>query len=80
MGNDCEELARGDYGSLGSAKHKLPKKLEEAMALRTAMLVAKHQGWRTMEFETDCKHVIDGINREKEDVAIAIVVSDIKKH
>ena len=43
-------------------------KLEEAMALRAAMLVAKHQDWRRVEFETDCKQVIDGINREEDDV------------
>ncbi|XP_027090288.1 uncharacterized protein [Coffea arabica] len=54
-------------------------KLEEALALRAAMLVAKSQGWRRVEFESDCKQVIDGINTEEDDAAIATVLSDIKK-
>nr|XP_027101192.1 uncharacterized protein LOC113720678 [Coffea arabica]XP_027115614.1 uncharacterized protein LOC113733445 [Coffea arabica] len=54
-------------------------KMEEALALRAAMLVAKQQGWRRVEFESDCKYVIDRINSEEDDVEIATVLSDIKR-
>ena len=32
-----------------------------------------------MEFETDCKQVVDRINREEDDVVITTIASDIKK-
>ncbi|XP_071912962.1 uncharacterized protein [Coffea arabica] len=54
-------------------------KVEEALALRAAMLVAKCQGWRRVEFETNCKQVIDRINSGENDVEIATVLSDIEK-
>ncbi|XP_027118809.1 uncharacterized protein [Coffea arabica] len=54
-------------------------KLEEAIALRIAMLVAKQQGWRRMEFEIDCMQVVNGINREEDDVIISTVASNIRK-
>ena len=54
-------------------------KLEEAMVLRAAMLVAKQQGWRSVESETDCLQVVNGINREEDDVIRSVVVFDIRK-
>ena len=52
-------------------------KMEEALALRSAMLVAKQQGWRRVEFESDCKNVIDRVTNGGDDVEIAAVLSDI---
>ena len=49
------------------------------MALGTAMLLAKQQGWSRVEFETDCIQVVNGISREEDDVIISTVVSDIRK-
>ncbi|XP_027091956.1 uncharacterized protein [Coffea arabica] len=53
--------------------------MEEALALRAAMLVAKRQGWRGVKFETDCKQVIDRINSGENDIDIATVLSDIER-
>lgn len=56
----------------------LNAKVEEALALRAAMVEAKKQGWRKVIFESDCKQVVDKINAEEEDAKIATVLCDIK--
>ncbi|XP_071926256.1 uncharacterized protein [Coffea arabica] len=52
-------------------------KQEEALALRAAMLMAKQQGWKRVVFESDCKHLIDSINRGDGDSEIATILLDI---
>lgn len=80
MGNDCEELTREEIGSLDSAKHKLLKsKARGSNGSKSCYASGKQQGWKRVKFETDCKQVIDGINREDDDVVISTVASDIKK-
>ena len=37
-------------------------RLEEALALRAAMIRAKQPGWKRVEFESNCKHVVDKVN------------------
>ncbi|XP_071906135.1 uncharacterized protein [Coffea arabica] len=67
----------GDWAVLGT-NYSTPK-MDEALALRAAMMMAKQQGWRRVEFESDCKHVIDTVNSGEDDVDIATVLSDIKR-
>ncbi|CDP14369.1 unnamed protein product [Coffea canephora] len=52
-------------------------KQEEALALRSAMLMAKQQGWRRVVFESDCKQLIDSINSGDGDSDIATILLDI---
>ena len=42
-------------------------KLEEALALGVAMIQAKQQGWKKVEFESNCKEVVDKVNGEEND-------------
>ena len=51
--------------------------VEEALAIREAMVLAKQMGWRNAELESDCKHVVDKINAREEEVSIAIIQLDI---
>ena len=52
--------------------------LEEALAVREAMIRAKEKGWQKVELESDCKGIIDKINGEMEDVLLHTVLQDIK--
>lgn len=54
-------------------------KVEEAMAIRAAMQIAKQQGWKQVEFESDCKQAIDRICGEEEDVTLEVIIRDIKQ-
>ncbi|XP_071933645.1 uncharacterized protein [Coffea arabica] len=54
-------------------------KVEEAKALRLAMLVAKQNGWRRVEFESDCLQVINDINSTNDEAVRCTVISDIRK-
>ncbi|XP_027086455.2 uncharacterized protein [Coffea arabica] len=51
--------------------------VEEALAIREAMVIAKQMGWRKVELESDCKLVVDRINARKEEVSIATIQLDI---
>nr|XP_027120691.1 uncharacterized protein LOC113737705 [Coffea arabica] len=51
--------------------------VEEALAIREAMVVAKRKGWRMVEFESDCKVVVDKINAHEEEISIATILLDI---
>ncbi|XP_071933651.1 uncharacterized protein [Coffea arabica] len=70
-------------GKEGLGGWKAPKggcssaKQEKALALRTAMLMAKHQGWKRVVFESDCKQLIDKINGVDGDSDIATILSEI---
>ena len=51
--------------------------MEEALAIREAMVLAKRMGWRKVELESDCKLVVDKINAREEEVSIATIQLDI---
>ncbi|XP_027185164.1 urease accessory protein D-like [Coffea eugenioides] len=52
-------------------------KVEEALALRAAMVRARIEGWRNVEFETDCKVVVDKLGEETaEDAQICRIIKD----
>ena len=51
--------------------------VEEALAIREAMVVAKRKGWRMVEFEANCKMVVDKINAQEEEISIATILVDI---
>ncbi|XP_027152666.1 uncharacterized protein LOC113752810 [Coffea eugenioides] len=76
-------VARGWLGRLRGAR-AIPNfscaspKVEEAKALREAMIVAQQQGWRSVEFEVDCSQVVKAVCSEEEDVVIATIVHDIR--
>ncbi|XP_027166107.1 uncharacterized protein LOC113766078 [Coffea eugenioides] len=53
------------------------KSVEEALAIREAMVLAKRMGWRKVELESDCKLVVDKINAREEEVSIATIQLDI---
>ena len=75
IARDCLGNALGAWAvpntSCSSAKQ------EEALALRSAMLMAKQQGWRRVVFESDCKQLIDSINKGDGDTVIATILLDI---
>ncbi|XP_027099177.1 uncharacterized protein [Coffea arabica] len=52
-------------------------KVEEALVIREAMGLARREGWRKVEFESDCKLVVDKINAYEEESSIAIILADI---
>ncbi|XP_027109537.1 uncharacterized protein [Coffea arabica] len=52
--------------------------LEEALAIRTAMVKAALEGWERIIIESDCKVVIDRIQGDSDDVLISTVLQDIK--
>ena len=55
-------------------------KVEEALALITAMVRARREGWKNEEFETDCKGVIDKLEEDAEDdPQISTITKDIKR-
>ena len=71
-------MARNGLGELiGSwarpAEGCAEAQVEEALALREAMVIAKRMGWRKVELETDCKLVVDKINAMEEEASIAII-------
>ncbi|XP_071925798.1 uncharacterized protein [Coffea arabica] len=51
--------------------------VEEALAIREAMVIAKRMGSRKVELESDCKLVVDKINAREEEVSIATIQLDI---
>lgn len=54
-------------------------RLEEALALRKAMIQARQQGWRRVEFESDCKMIIDKVTGDaEEDSLTSTVIRDIR--
>ncbi|XP_071923288.1 uncharacterized protein [Coffea arabica] len=52
--------------------------LEEALAIRAAMVKAATEGWEKIIIESDCKVVIDKIEKGMEDVVTSTVLQDIK--
>ncbi|XP_027072007.1 uncharacterized protein [Coffea arabica] len=52
-------------------------KVEEALVIKEAMGLPRREGWRKVEFESDCKLVVDKINAYEEDSTIAIILADI---
>ncbi|XP_071927124.1 uncharacterized protein [Coffea arabica] len=76
-------VARNAKGELMKAwaraelKHSEPQ-VEEAVAIRMGMQMAWEANWRTVEFQSDCKEVVDMINKEDEQqTRIAIILKDI---
>ena len=53
-------------------------KLEEALAIRTAMGTATVEGWEKVIIETNCKTVVDKLENDAEDAVISTVLQDIK--
>ena len=51
--------------------------MEEALAIREAMVIAKRMGWRKVELESDCKLVVNKIKAREEEVSIGIIQMDI---
>lgn len=52
--------------------------LEEAEAIRLGMLMARDASWSKVEFQSDCKKVIDMINaKEKHEASVAVILEDI---
>ncbi|XP_027090154.1 uncharacterized protein [Coffea arabica] len=54
-------------------------KLEESMALRAAMLLAKQQGWTKVIFESDCLQLVEEINKEQTTEIGSVVLDDIRE-
>ena len=54
-------------------------KLEVALALRFAMLVANQNGQRRVEFESDCLQVVRELNSVNEEVIRCTVIAHLKK-
>ena len=52
--------------------------LEEALAIRTAMVKAALEGWGRIIIESDCKAVIDRILKDMDNVVISTALQDIK--
>ena len=51
---------------------------EEALAIRSALEMAKDAGWTNIEVQTDCKSVVDQINTSNvQDSSIETVLKDI---
>ena len=51
---------------------------EEALAIRNAMLMAKHVGWTKIIVHSDSKSVIDQINRSNDyEYSIATILEDV---
>ena len=62
-------VARNAEGKLvkawARAAHKTSEpQVEEAAAIRMGMQMAQEANWRTVEFRSDCKEVVDMINKE----------------
>lgn len=59
-------------------------KLEEALAIRKALQVARQEGWQEIEVQSDCQKIIKKLQQEvTEDSTCATVLEDIgrlKKH
>ncbi|XP_071933020.1 uncharacterized protein [Coffea arabica] len=52
---------------------------EEALAIRNALLMAKQQGWTQIIVHSDCKLVVEQINRSREyDFTIATILEDVQ--
>lgn len=78
-------ITRKDDGSLikawATSESKLGEpEVEEALAIRQALNIAKQNGWRKIMIQFDCKRIIDKI-REKntEDSNIGVILFDILK-
>ncbi|XP_027177900.1 uncharacterized protein LOC113777055 [Coffea eugenioides] len=52
--------------------------LEEALAIKTAMVKVALEGWERIIIESDCKVVIDKTKKDTDDVVISTVLQDIK--
>ena len=51
---------------------------EEALTIRSALVMAKNAGWTNIEVQIDCKGVVDEINTGNvQDNSIEIVLEDI---
>ncbi|XP_027165365.1 uncharacterized protein LOC113765398 [Coffea eugenioides] len=58
-------------------KHSEPQ-VEEAVAIRMGLQMAWEANWKAVEFQSDCKEVVDMINKEdKQQTRIAIILEDI---
>ncbi|XP_071924941.1 uncharacterized protein [Coffea arabica] len=58
-------------------KHSEPQ-VEEAVAIRMGMQMAWEANWKAVEFQSDCKEVVDMINKEdNQQTRIAIILEDI---
>lgn len=52
--------------------------MEEALAIRTAMQMGKEAGWKKVEFQSDCKQLIDKITAaDLKDSSMSTVLEDI---
>ena len=78
-------VARKDDGGLIGAWADSEDKLgepavEEALAIRQALNIAKQKGWRKVLIQSDCKGIIDKINaRKAADPHIGVILFDILK-
>lgn len=76
-------IARDDKGNLlrawaNSDEHLGSPLMEEAVAIRMGMLMAKEARWKKVEFCSDCKTFIDMIHgRSQCDATVAVVLEDI---
>ncbi|XP_071904276.1 uncharacterized protein [Coffea arabica] len=53
---------------------------EEALAIRSALLMAKQAGWTKIIIHTDCKSVVEQINRCSEyDYSTATILEDVQE-
>ncbi|XP_071924712.1 uncharacterized protein [Coffea arabica] len=63
---EISECKRGEAGK------------EEALAIRSALVMAKDAGWTSIEVQTDCKGVVDQINiGNVQDSSIETILEDI---
>ena len=54
--------------------------VEEALAIRQALHMAKERGWRKVLVQSDCKGIVDKINaRMADDPKTGVVIFDILK-
>ncbi|XP_027173470.1 uncharacterized protein LOC113773121 [Coffea eugenioides] len=78
-------VARNDDGALvgawaGSENRIGDPAVEEAMAIRKALIIAKQKGWGKIVLQSDCKAIIDKLNvKSAEYLSVGVILFDILK-
>ncbi|XP_027127808.1 uncharacterized protein [Coffea arabica] len=76
-------VARNAEGKLMKAWARAEQKtsepqVEEAAAIQMGMQMAQEANWKAVEFQSDCKAVVDMINKENEqDTRVDTILEDI---
>ncbi|XP_027148760.1 uncharacterized protein LOC113749274 [Coffea eugenioides] len=64
----------------GSGDRHTEAMVEEATAIRTALIKARTMGWRRIEVQSDCKGVVDGIRTGcRKEPKVGAIIEDVLK-